>query len=185
MGDTPVLEWFIGIRRDEARGALIHAFVLFICFPIAVFITLGALMGVGFFFYGYMPIVYWGAFALIFITYPFVRHRLAPDRMKTASDTILSAILVSPHLLWLCVLEVMRSFHIRKIDTEPYIPLLRQAWGSEKRISTEALSFDPDEAHKMALELSHFPGIFYTPEEYVVELSEKSISQINRIAGDE
>lgn len=181
MDNTPVSRWFEDKIKAESTALLLHAIFLAAMFPFACLFLFGMLMCSGYLFAVLAPRLFLGGIAANFLIYPVVRIKFGLQENRSTLTMALTAAFIAPHLLWESISEFRRAYRMRYMSISPFLSLLQAAWGSEGKVSINALSSDEDEAHELALVLSKFPEVFYLSEERTISLSEKALAQLSVI----
>lgn len=181
MDNSPVRRWFADKTKAESNGTLLHAVFLLAMFPVAFFFLFVVLMCSGYLFAIFAPKFFYGMIAANFLVYPIVRLKMNFKDNKSALNQALTVLLFPPHLLWESISEFWNAYRIRNMSVSPFLNLLQAAWGSEGKVSIDALSSDEDEAERLALVIAKFPEVFYLHEERTISFSEKALVQMSII----
>lgn len=181
MDNSPVRRWFEDKTKAESNGTLLHAVFLLAMFPVACFILFAILVCSGYLFAIFAPKIFFGMIAANFLVYPIVRLKMKLKDNRSGRNIVLTVLLFPPHLLWESISEFWSAYRIRNMSASPFLNLLQAAWGSEDKVSIDALSSDEDEAERLALVLAKFPDVYYLHEERTISFSEKALVQMSII----
>ncbi|MCF6227509.1 MAG: hypothetical protein L3J82_02435 [Planctomycetes bacterium] len=181
MDNSPVRRWFEDKTKAESNGTLLHAIFLLAMFPVACFFLFIVLICSGYLFAIFVPKFFYGVIAANFLVYPIVRLKMKLKDNKSGLNVVLTVLFFSPHLLWESISEFWSAYRIRNMSVSPFLNLLQAAWGSEGKVSIDALSSDEGEAERLALVLAKFPEVYYLHEERTISFSDKALAQMSII----